>query len=150
MSSNAYLRGYDAIINRIEKIIDYYLSEQIKKQNILNDQLESLLKGCNNEKSKINESAHEIFNIMGHISGMYEVKQILMCRSMDLLRAGNDYGFDAGKKEALSNIKDVILQLNKLSADIEAEAEKEEYKKKITIAGYLYDAIKKEIEDIIE
>lgn len=150
MSSNAYLRGYDAIINRIEKIIDYYLSEHIKKQNMLNDQLESLLEGCNNEKGKISQSAHEIFNIMDHISGMYEVKQILMCRYMVLLRAGNDYGFDAGKKEALSNIKDVILQLNKLSEEIEDEAEKEEYIIKITSAEYLYDAIKKEIEDIIE
>lgn len=150
MSSNAYLRGYDAIINRIEKIIDYYLSEHIKKQNMLNDQLESLLEGCNNEKGKISQSAHEIFNIMDHISGMYEVKQILMCRYMVLLRAGNDYGFDAGKKEALSNIKDVISQLNKNLGEIEDEAEKEEYIIKITSAEYLYDAIKKEIEDIIE
>lgn len=140
---NAYKSGYDTIIDKIDEIIDDQLDKNNQKLKMLKDMQQK-------DRSKFEKLLDETNDAADYLSGMYRVKHILMCSFGYFLARNFDQDFEAGRKTALDFIENLILNSKKWLDEVEDETKKEEDKKKITGAEYLYHCIKKDIQDIVE
>ena len=139
---NEFERGYQEVIAAIEEIIDDYLDESNRKLKMMSEMLWT-------DMPSFEKLFDETTDTTFYLSGMYKVKNILICSMEVALDQTNNQDFKAGRQAALNFIETVIKRSKKGLHELD-ETEKEEWKKRIFGAEFLYDQIKQHLPEIYE
>lgn len=135
-------RGYQEVIAVIEEIIDDYLDENNRKLKMMSEMLWTDMPSF---EKLLDETTDTTF----YLSGMYKVKNILICSMEVALDQTNNQDFKAGRQAALNFIETVIKRSKKGLYELD-ETKKEECIKRIFGAEYLYNHVKQSLPEIYE